>query len=86
MAPARGVDINGAAVRAIRELRGLSLSVFARDIGVSVGYACNIEKGYKNSVSPEVRDSIRKRLDVSIDAISHVGAAKDDLAPVERIA
>lgn len=80
MAPAKGVDINGAAVRAIRELRGVSLSVFARDVGVSVGYACNIEKGYKRSVSPEVRESIRKRLDVTIDAISHVGAASEPAA------
>lgn len=80
MAPAKGVDINGAAVRAIRELRGLSLSVFARDIGISVGYACNVEKGYKNSVSPEVRKAICQRLEVSIDAISHVGAAKETAA------
>lgn len=80
MAPAKGVDINGAAVRAIRELRGLSLSVFARDIGISVGYACNIEKGYKRNVSPEVRKSICTRLEVSIDAISHVGAASESAA------
>lgn len=77
MAPARGVDINGAAVRAIRELRGTSLSIFARDVGVSAGYLCNIEKGYKNRVSPEIRKAICDRLAVSVDAISYVGAAQE---------
>lgn len=74
MAPARGVDINGAAVRAIRELRGLSVTTLAQACSISTGFLSNIEHGRKTRVSPEVREAIRQRLDTSVDAISYVGA------------
>lgn len=77
MAPARGVDINGAAVRAIRELRGVNLSRFATDVMVSTGFMCNIETGRKTRVSPQVRERIRARLDCTLDAISYVGATAE---------
>lgn len=72
MAPERGVPINGAAVRAIRQALGINLSTLATDVGTSTGYLCNIEAGRKIRVGPEVRKQIATRLQCSIDAIAYV--------------
>lgn len=81
MAPARGVPINGAAVRALREARGVNLSSFAIDTLISTGYLSNIEAGRKVMVSPEVRERIAKRLQLEgIDAIAYVGASDQQVS------
>lgn len=72
MAPARGVPINGSAVRAIREARGINVSTLATDCAISTGFLSNIEAGRKIRVSPEVRQRLADRLQCGIDAISYV--------------
>lgn len=74
MAPARGVPINGAAVRAIREAIGVNVSTLATDIAISTPFLSNIEAGRKVRVSPEVRRRLAERLGCGVDAISFVGA------------
>lgn len=72
-----GVPINGAAVHALRKMLGVSSSPFATDCTISTAYLSNIEAGRKQRVSPEVRERIRARLGVSLDAITYVGAERD---------
>lgn len=78
MAPARGVPINGAAVRAVREALGVNVSTLATDAVISTGFLSNIEAGRKTRVSPEVRRRIADRLRCSVDAVSHLGASADE--------
>lgn len=77
MAPARGVPINGAAVRAVREALGVNVSTLATDAVISTGFLSNIEAGRKVRVSPEARRRIATRLQCPVDAISYVGADAD---------
>jgi transcriptional regulator with XRE-family HTH domain len=70
MAPARGVPIQGAALRAIREARGINVSTLATDAAISTAFLSNIEAGRKVRVSPEVRKRLADRLQCSIDAIA----------------
>jgi transcriptional regulator with XRE-family HTH domain len=77
MAPARGVPVNGAAVRAIREALGIKLSTLATDTLLSTGYLSNVEHGKKPRVSPEVRRRLADRLQCTVDAIAYTGADQD---------
>lgn len=72
-----GVPINGAAVRAIRERTGLSVTALAIEATISTAFLSNIEAGRKPRVSPEVRERIRARLDVPLDAITYIGASAE---------
>lgn len=78
MAAARGVPINGAAVRAVRGALGLNLTTLAIDTVLSTGYLSNIESGRKPRVSPEVRKRIADRLQCPVDAIAYMGASNDE--------
>lgn len=62
---------NGSAIRAIRELLGLSVSALAPRCDVSQGYLSRVELGDKNP-SPAVLRNIATALGVSLDAISYV--------------
>lgn len=72
MAHARGVPVNGAAIRALREARGINVSTLATDAAISTAFLSNIEAGRKVRVSPEVRQRLADRLQCGIDAISFV--------------
>lgn len=63
--------INGAAVRAIRELLGVRHGVFAIECDITPGYLSNIEAGRKQP-SPAVQRAIANRLGVPLDAITQV--------------
>ena len=62
---------NGYAIRAIRELQGLSVSALAPRCDVSQGYLSYVELG-KKTPSLTVLRAIADQLGVPIDAISHV--------------
>lgn len=62
---------NGPAIRAMRELLGLSVSALAPRCDVSQGYLSRVELGDKNP-SPTVLRNIATALGVPLDAISHV--------------
>ena len=70
MAPARGITVNGAAIRAIREAKGWKLSQFASKAEVSTGYLSNIEIGRKPRVAPDVETRIADLLQVPQAAIT----------------
>lgn len=62
---------NGPAIRAIRELLGVSISAFAPRCGVSQGYMSRVELGDKQP-SPQVLRAIADQLGVPLDAVSYV--------------
>lgn len=64
-------QINGPAVRAMRELLGVKHGIFAIDCDMSPGYLTNIEAGRKQP-SAAVTVAIAKRLGVPLDAITYV--------------
>jgi len=61
---------HGAAIRAIRELSGLSISAFAPRVGVTQGYMSNVELGHKQP-TVEFMARVARELGVSLDAISY---------------
>lgn len=61
---------HGAAIRAIRELVGISISAFAPRCGVSQGYMSYVELGHKDP-SPELLRKMATELGVPLDAISY---------------
>jgi transcriptional regulator with XRE-family HTH domain len=79
MAPARGVPVNGAAIRALREANDWELGKFAAAIQVSTGYLSNIEAGRRPRVSPEIIGRIKDTLGVPRAAIVG-GFPVDDVA------
>ncbi len=64
-------QINGTAVRAMRELLGVKHGIFAIDCDISPGYLTNIEAGRKQPAS-NVQRAIADRLGVPLDAITYV--------------
>jgi transcriptional regulator with XRE-family HTH domain len=62
--------LNGATVRAMRELLGVKHGHFARDTEVSTGYLSNIEAGRKQP-DPAVARRFAARLGVPLDAITY---------------
>jgi transcriptional regulator with XRE-family HTH domain len=47
-----GVEINGAAVREARKRAGMTLTMLAERVDLTVGYLSQIERGKKPTVSP----------------------------------
>jgi transcriptional regulator with XRE-family HTH domain len=64
--------VNGAAVRALREAIGISLTDLAFAVGISKPQLHRIETG-GSQTSPEVYRKIADRLGVPLDAITHPG-------------
>lgn len=64
-------QINGPAVRAMRELLGVKHGIFAIDCDMSPGYLTNVEAGRKQP-SAKVQRAIATRLGVPLDAITYV--------------
>lgn len=62
---------HGAAIRAIREATGVSISAFAPRCDVSQGYMSHVELGTKQP-TVEVMRRIADQLGVSLDAVSYV--------------
>lgn len=61
---------HGAAIRAIREAVGVSISAFAPRCDVSQGYMSRVELG--KQPSPQVLRNIADQLGVPLDAVSYV--------------
>ena len=62
---------NGTAIRAIRELLGISVSAFAPRVDCTQGYMSNVELGHKQPTT-EFLARVARELSVPIDAISYV--------------
>jgi len=63
--------LNGPAVRAIRQLRGISLRVLAEQAGITAGYLSKIEQG-RQQPRDEVADAIAAALDLDVTEVTHV--------------
>lgn len=62
---------HGPAIRAIRELLGISVSAFAPRVDCTQGYMSNVELGHKKP-TVEFLARVARELGVPIDAISYV--------------
>lgn len=62
---------HGLAIRAIRELQGVSISAFAPRVDCTQGYMSNVELGHKRPTI-EFLARVARELDVPLDAISYV--------------
>lgn len=62
---------HGAAIRAIREATGVSVSAFAPRVGCTQGYMSNVELGHK-APTVEFMARVAHELGVPLDAISYV--------------
>lgn len=67
-------QLNGDAVKALREAQGLSLRRLAASIDRNPGFLSRLERGLLEA-SPATQIAIAGRLGVPIDAITHVRAA-----------
>lgn len=63
-------QLNGSAVRVIRELTGIRAGAFAKKIEIDPGYLTKIEQGSRQP-SVDVMRRIANGLGVPIDAVSH---------------
>lgn len=66
-----GRQAHGLAIRAIRELSGISISAFAPRVGVTQGYMSNVELSHKTP-TVEFLARVARELGVPLDAISYV--------------
>jgi transcriptional regulator with XRE-family HTH domain len=62
---------HGAAIRAIREAHGVSISAFAPRVDVTQGYMSNVELGHK-APTTEFLARVARELAVPLDAVSYV--------------
>jgi transcriptional regulator with XRE-family HTH domain len=62
---------HGAAIRAIREVTGISISAFAPRVDVTQGYMSNVELGHKQPTVAFLA-RVARELGVPLDAISYV--------------
>jgi transcriptional regulator with XRE-family HTH domain len=62
---------NGAAIKAIRQAKGLKGVDLAVAVGISHGHLFNIESSRRKRASDEVLDRIARNLGVPVAAISH---------------
>lgn len=62
---------HGAAIRAIRETVGISISAFAPRVDVTQGYMSNVELGHKQP-TVEFMSRVARELGVPLDAVSYV--------------
>jgi transcriptional regulator with XRE-family HTH domain len=63
-------NLNGAAVRVIRELHGLRASAFARRVEIDPGYLTKLEQGSRQP-SVEVMLRIADGLGVSLEVVTY---------------
>src|SRR5690606_4933309 len=71
---------NGAAMKAIREARGISLQQLAKDIGRDVGFLSRVERDQQGA-GDETLHRYAQRLNVPITAITHKEIPRDQEEP-----
>jgi transcriptional regulator with XRE-family HTH domain len=59
------VQINGPALRTIRELRGMSCSALARAVGTDISFLARVERGEKRGVRMETFERLAWELRIS---------------------
>lgn len=67
--PAGTVQINGPALRRIRELTGVSGAALARAVGADISYLAKIERGEKRGLARPTWERIAMRLGIDGRAI-----------------
>jgi len=67
--PAEVVQINGPALRAIRELHGVSGSALARAVGVDQSFLARIERGEKHGMRRDAFEAVVDALGIDPRAI-----------------
>lgn len=72
--------VNGAALRAIRELAGVDQPDLAKRVGIHQASLSNIERGQRGA-SPEVVRKLADHLGVTVDAITSVAPEPVRVAP-----
>jgi transcriptional regulator with XRE-family HTH domain len=65
------VRINGAALKALRELHGYNLGGLSDHSGVSISYICELERGRDVDVRPATAKKLADALSVPIAALIH---------------
>ncbi len=53
-------------IRKFRKEQKMSLEYLAKEVGISTGYLCHLERGTRNNPSIELIESISKALNKSI--------------------
>ena len=74
------MEINGEALKAIRQLNGYGLKELADASGVSMSYICEIEKGTKKRVRPPMAKRLADACGVPVAALGR--SAEDALKAV----
>lgn len=75
---------HGAAIRAIRESSGVSISAFAPRVDVTQGYMSNVELGHKQPTT-EFLARVARELAVPLDAVSYVVHPCPVCTPLEAV-
>lgn len=76
---------HGAAIRAIREATGISVSAFAPRVDCTQGYMSNVELGHKRP-TVQFMSRVARELGVPLDAISYVLPECERCAAEEPVA
>lgn len=58
------IEVDGAAIRARRTSRGVTITELAHACGVSRSYVSKIERGHRDRVNPPVLAALAEQLDV----------------------
>ncbi len=88
--PVKSIPTNGAAIRVIRELLGVSREQVANAVGITTGAFANIENG--RDASLRVLRGVADRLNVPVDAIVRaklviaVPADTEEVEPADSVA
>ena len=56
-------------IRELRKQKNMNLDELAREIGISTGYLCHLEKGTRSNPSTQIMARISKILEKSIEEI-----------------
>lgn len=76
----RNRKAHGAAIRAIREATGVSISAFAPRVDCTQGYMSNVELGHKQP-TVEFMSRVARELGVPLDAVSYTVETVEVAAP-----
>ncbi|MFB7617790.1 helix-turn-helix domain-containing protein [Kitasatospora sp. NPDC056181] len=70
------VEVDGSAIRRIRKLAGVDMSMLASQAGITANYLSRIETGSRNRVRPSVYAALRDHLSATDDEILAPGEAR----------
>ncbi len=71
-------EVDGAKVRELRKLAGLSITTLAQRVGISGSYLSQIERGRRPTISPATYVKICEELDVDRQVLMRTVATRPD--------